>query len=203
MSAARMMMALGRGLVIASAFAVVAAGLGPMTTRPALLAGLLAVFGGTLVATRWWSGAVTRAVFATAYVSYGLVAWLVGADVADMPFWLAAFAGLAMGGAPWNRWLAAAPWRVPLAWWAVSVAVLWPLAVWRQRARLDVAAGAGHRPGRDRLPAAVVPGALMDRLLAPAAADGRLARAMDRAPLLSALATGAAALPACGRPGLA
>jgi hypothetical protein len=126
------MAALTRGLVLASLLLAVLAGLWPLQDRPALLAALLGVVAGTAGLAQWRPAAATFGVFAFAYVSYGVVRLLAGPEVAGMPFFLAAFSGLVLGTASWTRWQARRPWRVPLAWWALGVAVTWPYVAARE-----------------------------------------------------------------------
>lgn len=125
------MLTAARVLVVTSALALVVAGAWPLWSRPGTLATLLGTFAGALVAARLAVRGLVPAILFFSYISYGLVYLVAGTAMAAMPYWLAAFAGLALGGAPWTRWQAAPPWRVPLAWWACTVAVLWPLAVLR------------------------------------------------------------------------
>jgi hypothetical protein len=110
----------------------VGAGLWPMTSQPALAGSLLAVFAGTAAAARWRFAGTAIVVLAFAYVGHGVVRLLGGPGVASMPFWLAAFSGLAVGGASWRDWQATGGWRVPLAWWATGVALTWPLSFARE-----------------------------------------------------------------------
>lgn len=117
---------LTRILVIASMLLAVAAGLWPLAPRPGLLATLAGVFVGAGAMARWQPGPTTAVVLLFAYVSYGAARLIGGIEVASMPFFLAGFAGLTVGLASWTEWQARVPWRVPLAWWAVGVAVTWP-----------------------------------------------------------------------------
>lgn len=116
-----------------------------------------------------------------------------------MPFWLAAFAGIAVGGASWARWQAAGAWRVPLAWWATGVAVTWPFFFTRE---LNYALPSSQAGG-PIVTAALLQMSLalwMDWLLAaPARTDARGAHVPDtrlwnRALVASATLTAAAAL---------
>lgn len=117
---------LSRLVVIGSTLTAVAAGLWPLASMPAVLASLAAIFLGVAAAARWRPDLAAVVVLVFAYTNYGIARMIVGAELASMPYWLAAFAGLAVGGASWQRWEAQAGWRVPLAWWATSVALTWP-----------------------------------------------------------------------------
>jgi hypothetical protein len=119
---------LTRAVVVASTLAAVALGLWPLLGQPALATALAATFVGTGLLARFAPSAATVLVLAFAYITYGVVRLLAGPDVASMPFFLAAFVGLALGSGPWTGWTARRPWRWPLAWWATSVAVAWPYA---------------------------------------------------------------------------
>jgi hypothetical protein len=123
---------LTRLIVIASTLLAVAAGLWPLAGQPAVLAVLVGLFLGTAALARWRAGATASVVLLFAYTAYGAVRLVAGPQMAALPFWLAAFAGLALGGAGWTRWQAADGWRTPLAWWALVVAISWPLAAARE-----------------------------------------------------------------------
>src|SRR5690606_17934673 len=118
-----------------------------------------------------------------------------GSELAATPFWPAAFVGLVAGSAPWGRWQAPSPWRLPIAWWALGIAVSWPVVAVRETGfALDDPAVAGAIVG-----AAVVQMACavwLDTVLA-ALADATAER--REAPLLrplmaSALVTALAAV---------
>ncbi len=185
-----------RGLVVASVLALVVAGAWPLLSRPGTLAALLGTFAGALVAARLAVRGLVPAILFFSYISYGLVYLVAGTVMAAMPYWLAAFAGLALGGAPWTRWQAAPSWRVPLAWWACTVAVLWPLAVLRASNGgpvwpISADSGVIVAPALTQLVLAL----WMDRLLAPQdAVDSSVARwpRVTRAQIVPALAASAA-----------
>lgn len=117
---------LSRIVVIGSTLAAVAAGLWPLASMPGVLTSLAAIFLGSTAAARWRSDLAAVVVLLFAYTNYGIARMIVGAELASMPYWLAAFAGLALGSTSRIRWEAQAGWRVPLAWWATSVALTWP-----------------------------------------------------------------------------
>jgi hypothetical protein len=123
---------LTRALVIASMLLAVAAGLQPLAARPAVLISLTVVFLGAATGARLRFGITASVVLLFAYVSYGVVRLIGGPALAGMPYWLAAFAGLVIGGVSWRRWQAGDGWRVPLAWWATTVALTWPLVAARE-----------------------------------------------------------------------
>jgi O-antigen ligase len=123
---------LTRALVIASMLLAVAAGLRPLAAQPAVLISLTGVFLGAAVGARLRFGITASVILLFAYISYGVVRLIGGAALAAMPYWLAAFAGLVVGGVSWTRWQAGDGWRVPLAWWAVTVAVAWPFVAARE-----------------------------------------------------------------------
>ncbi|MGE0461970.1 MAG: O-antigen ligase family protein, partial [Vicinamibacterales bacterium] len=113
-------------VVMGSMLLAVAAGLWPLAAQPFLLGSLLAIFVGTALAARWRFAATATIVLFFAYIAYGVARIVAGPGVASMPFWLAAFAGLALGGSSRSEWRAVGGWRIPLAWWATGVAVTWP-----------------------------------------------------------------------------
>ncbi|HQZ39460.1 MAG TPA: O-antigen ligase family protein [Vicinamibacterales bacterium] len=115
-----------RIVVLGSTLLAVAAGLRPLTLMPGVLAGVAVILLAT-AALAWRNpGLAAPVVLLFAYTNYGVGRLLVGAELAAMPFWLAAFIGLAVGGGSWTRWEAAGGWRAPLAWWATGVAITWP-----------------------------------------------------------------------------
>lgn len=126
------MAALTRGLVLASLWLAVAAGVWPLRSAPGALAGALAILAGSAGLARLRPQAAVGLVFAFAYVSYGVVRLVAGPGVASVPFFLAAFVGLVVGLVPWTRWEARPGWRMPLAWWALGVAVTWPWVAARE-----------------------------------------------------------------------
>lgn len=123
---------LTRALVIGSTLVAVATGLWPLQAQPSLLAMLGGLFAAVLLAARVFPATATAVVLGGAYVSYGVARLALGAETAGMPFFLAAFAGLALGTSSWTTWTARRPWRVPLAWWATSVALTWPYVAARE-----------------------------------------------------------------------
>lgn len=122
---------LSRTVVILSLLAAVAAGLAPYASRPAVAAALVATIAAAAIAARLRFAHAAIAVLLVSCISYGLVRWPGGAALATTPFWLAAFVGLVVGGAPWSTWRAPHPWRLPIAWWALGVALSWPVIVVR------------------------------------------------------------------------
>jgi hypothetical protein len=122
---------LTRGLVMLSMLLAVAAGLRPLAAQTSAFVGLTVVLLVAAIGARLRFSATTSFVLLFAYISYGLVRLAGGPALAAMPFWLAAFAGLVLGGVSWTRWQAGDGWRIPLAWWAVIVAVSWPLTAAR------------------------------------------------------------------------
>ncbi|MDH4064587.1 MAG: hypothetical protein OEW19_09310, partial [Acidobacteriota bacterium] len=117
---------LSRIVVVASTLLAVAVGLWPLASVPGVLASLAAIVVGTAAIARWRLSVASTIVLLFAYVHYGVARLLVGPELASMPFWLAAFAGLALGGGAWTRWESGGAWRLPLSWWATGVAVTWP-----------------------------------------------------------------------------
>jgi hypothetical protein len=123
---------LTRALVIISILLAVAAGLRPLAAQPQVLISLTIVFMVTAAGARVRFGLTASAVLLFAYISYGLVRLIGGPALASMPYWLAAFVGLVVGGVSWTRWQAGDGWRVPLAWWATTVAIAWPFVAARE-----------------------------------------------------------------------
>jgi len=124
--------ALTRALVIISILLAVAAGLRPLAAQPAVLISLTIVFLAAATGARLRFGITASAVLVFAYISYGLARLIGGPALASMPYWLAAFVGLVVGGVSWTRWQAGDGWRVPLAWWAATVAIAWPFVAARE-----------------------------------------------------------------------
>jgi hypothetical protein len=190
---------LTRLVVVSSCLLAVAAGLWPLVTRPGLMASAAAVFVIAAMLARWLPPLAITLVFLSAYVSYGVVRLIAGPEPAAIPFFLAGFAGVAIGVGPWTRWQARGPWRVPLAWWATWVAVTWiGFAARELNYSLAPSLAAGQI-----VTAALLQMCLalwMDRLLAepdrrPIFRDDDLPLRTWRAPLIvSALATAAAAV---------
>jgi hypothetical protein len=180
-----------RAGVIGSMLLAVAAGLWPMASRPALVGSLLAIFLGTALAARWRFAVTATVVLAFAYIAYGAARLVGGPGIASMPFWLAAFAGLALGGSAWGGWRAAGRWRVPLAWWATGVAVTWPFFFAREvNYALPTSPAGGPIVTTALLQMSLA--LWMDRLLAaPDVADGRHAAAPGTAAWSGALLAGA------------
>lgn len=154
-----------RVLVKTSALLAVAAGLWLVAARPGVCASLLVVFVGTAIAARWRLVPTAAIVLLLAYVAYGLTHVIGGPALAPMPYWLAAFAGLSLGGSSWTRWEAGGGWRVPLAWWATGVAIAWPVFTVRGMRDLALPPDAGLIITTALLQIAVA--LWMDRLLAP------------------------------------
>ena len=190
---------LSRVVVVSSALLAVAGGLWPLSPQPLALTGLLIAFAGTLAAARWHFTLTASVVLLFAYIGYGVVRLVAGPTMAGLPFWLAAFAGLAIGGSSWTRWQADDGWRIPLAWWATGIAISWPVFAARDlNYSLTPSLAAGPI-----ITAAVLQMSLalwMDRLLA-SRDEGRSAQAQQVAvahwagPLVvSALITGGAAI---------
>ena len=123
---------LTRVVVVISTLLAVAVGLWPLQTQPVLAAALASTFVGVAVLGRLMPAVATGLVLAAAYVCYGVIRLVAGPAVAGMPFFLAAFVGLALGTAPWTRWMARQPWRIPLAWWGTWVALTWPYVAARE-----------------------------------------------------------------------
>ena len=192
------MFRLTRIVVVASILLAVTIGLWPLVAQPGLLASLAGVLAGTAAVARWLPGLATALVLASAYVSYGVVRLIGGPEVAGMPFFLVGFLGLVLGLTSWTEWQARGPWRVPLAWWATSVAVTWPFVAARELGYTlppSLAIGPIVTAGLLQMSLAI----WMDRLLAaPAGAAPSRANVQPgewRVPLvLSALVTSAAAL---------
>ena len=190
---------LTRALVIGSMLLAVGAGLRPLAAQPSVLVSLTLVFLGAAVGARLRFGITASIVLLFAYVAYGVVRLIGGPALAGMPYWLAAFAGLVIGGVPWSRWQAGDGWRVPLAWWATTVAVTWPFVAARElnySLAPSLAAGPIVTTALIQMSVAL----WMDRLLA----SRRQLREMRAEPLsiprwaapllVSALVTGSAAL---------
>ncbi len=191
---------LTRTLVLASTLAGMAAGIWPLLAQPGTAVAVVLIVAASAALGRWRFDIATAAVLLFAFVAYGVVR-LAAPEVSSVPFWLAAFLGLVAGSASWTAWSAPAPWRLPLAWWATSVALSWP-AVALSELRLTPAATPGT--------AAIVGAALiqlacalwLDRMLAPAsegaagsrARRGWLASWSMRALAASAVITAAAAI---------
>lgn len=121
-----------RGLVVVSLLTAVAVGLAPYFARPPVAFTLAAILLASAAAARLRFAHATAVVLLLAYVAYGLVRLAAGPALASTPFWLAAFVGLTVGGGSWSTWQAPAPWRVPIAWWALGVAVSWPVVAARE-----------------------------------------------------------------------
>jgi hypothetical protein len=176
----------------------VVVGIWPLVARPAVAASAALIVVGTAIAARQRFHATASMVLALAYVSYGVVRAVWGPAVAGIPFWLAAFVGLSLGGASLRTWTARDPWRLPLAWWATGVALSWPVVATR-----EMTAGLAPTPATSAVAtAALVQMSValwMDRLLSPATGvpDGREPGSLtsfERALSGSALATAVAAL---------
>ena len=150
---------IARGMVIASMLLSVAAGcwglLGQSPASAALAGGafvLAAVSARVAPLPTAWS------VLALGGIHYGVLRLALGPQLAAVPVWLAAFSGLVVGVSAGRAWQAPPPWRLPLAWWAASVAVSWPI-VWLRE--LDFAVD-----GPRNTIALVVPTALLQMSLA-------------------------------------
>ncbi|MDH4067306.1 MAG: hypothetical protein OEW19_23135 [Acidobacteriota bacterium] len=117
---------ISRLAVVASSLLAIAVGLRTLTPRPLVLATLLVVFVGAAAAARSRFQTTAKIILLFTYVSYGIARLVGGPDLAAIPFWLAGLIGLVLGGIPWTRWQAVDGWRVPLAWWATTVAITWP-----------------------------------------------------------------------------
>src|SRR5512134_691181 len=89
---------LTRALVIISILLAVAAGLRPLAAQPSVLISLTIVFLVAAIGARVRFGITASAVLLFAYISYGLVRLIGGPALASMPYWLAAFVGLVVGG---------------------------------------------------------------------------------------------------------
>lgn len=123
---------LSRAVVLMSLLTAVAVGLAPYFARPPVAFTLAAILLASAAAARLRFAQATTVVLLLAYVAYGLVRLAAGPALASTPFWLAAFVGLTVGGGPWSTWQAPAPWRAPIAWWALGVAVSWPVVAARE-----------------------------------------------------------------------
>ena len=126
------MSVLTRTVVVASTLLAVALGLWPLQAQPSLAAALGGTFVAVAMLARFLPSVATGLVLAFAYITYGVTRLVAGPEVAGMPFFLAAFAGLALGTGSWTRWAARAPWRMPLAWWGTGVALTWPYVAARE-----------------------------------------------------------------------
>lgn len=87
---------------------------------------------GALSGWLWRRGAQTL-IFALAHV-WPLIVFLV-AGVTDpnaLVSWVALLLGLAVVASPAKRWSLPRPWLVPVAAWAVLLALGWPIVVWRE-----------------------------------------------------------------------
>lgn len=181
-----------RAVVMGSMLLAVGAGLWPMAAQPGLLVSLLSIFVGTALAARRRFAATATLVLLLAYVAYGVVRLVAGPAIASMPFWLAAFAGLVLGGSSANGWHARDGWRIPLAWWATGVAVTWPFVFARE---VNYALPTSQ-VGGPIVTSALLQMALalwMDRMLAaPGDGDGGREPALSRPRWTGALAAGAA-----------
>lgn len=123
---------LSRAAVVVSLLAAVAVGTAPYFAQPSIAFALVAVLLASAAAARIRLAYAAPAVLLLAYVTYGLVRMAGGPALAATPFWLAAFVGLVVGGTPWTAWRAPSPWRVPIAWWALGVALSWPVVAARE-----------------------------------------------------------------------
>jgi O-antigen ligase len=122
---------LARGVVVTSTFGAIGLALWPLTERPAVFTSVIATLGVALISGYRHSRPAAIVLCLFAYCSYGVVRLLAGPVVAGIPYWLAAFAGLALGMAVSTGWQSARPWRLPLIWWATTVAVCWPIVAGR------------------------------------------------------------------------
>jgi hypothetical protein len=190
---------LTRALVLGSMLLAIGAGLWPLQSQPGLVGALGSTVAAVAILARMLPSMATALVLAFAYVSYGLVRLVAGPEVAAMPFFLAAFSGLALGTGSWTTWTARPPWRLPLAWWGTTVALTWPYVAARElHFSLTPSLAAGPIMAAALLQMALA--LWMDRLLREA--DGTTLFQDDDLPLrgwhrplmLSGLATAGAAL---------
>lgn len=122
-----------RALVIASMVGAVGAGCWLLAAQ-GLSASALA--GGAFllcaVCARFSPIPTVWVVLALGGVHYGVLRLALGAPLAAVPVWLAAFSGFIVGVSAGRGWQSPSPWRVPLAWWATSAAVSWPIVFARE-----------------------------------------------------------------------
>lgn len=125
---------LTKGVVIVStlAAAAVVAHASALGFSPVLnlsLAGFLVAF----VAGAFVHTTVARIVLAAVYVTpAGFLLWAGADHYTNEIAWIAPLLGLAISGKEAWRWQVPAPWRWPLAAWALVVAVSWPIVALRE-----------------------------------------------------------------------
>jgi hypothetical protein len=103
----------------------------PDMTWPLRVAGLVALAGGWLAATRFPSHVqvwLIAAAIAPAFLR--LIAGREG-PVLDV-VWMAGLAGALLRVSPWSQWRLPAPWNVLIGGWALALSLAWPVLVARE-----------------------------------------------------------------------
>jgi hypothetical protein len=109
----------------------VATGCWLLLPQPTLCALVLAIFGAAVVAGRWRFDAASAVVLFFAYTS-GASVLAFGPAFPATSLWLAAVAGLVVGGFSWRVWSSPAQWRWPLMLWLLGIAISWPILALRE-----------------------------------------------------------------------
>jgi hypothetical protein len=90
-------------------------------------------FAGAFVLARWSPRAVYAAVLGVAYVVPVMFQAALGRFyLTDQVIWLAALLGMVSAQADWRRWSVPDSWKLPLAYWALVLAVAWPVLIARE-----------------------------------------------------------------------
>jgi hypothetical protein len=86
-----------------------------------------------VVSARWAPRLACWAVLLPAYVfPVVLLSLMHGYDQALWSVWTSLLLGYIIGRAPFAGWALPPSWRLPLGLWGLSVAVTWPIVVWRE-----------------------------------------------------------------------
>lgn len=118
--------------VVSAIVAVVLAASLESRAWPPLLYLVLAVFAGVAAAARFVPAIAHAVVFATAFVSPVLLFALGYFSPYPWTLWVAALLALALAGGYTSGWSLPRAWQLPLAGWALVVAVTWPIVALRE-----------------------------------------------------------------------